>query len=212
MPPPPPSPAVLWLKKTRLFDNCLSININTENSPSNEPHEFVLFYCKDWNYEVQIKISCSSKLVCSLIYVKKYKRTLQKQQAQNNSSNVEWWVWIAWRFLFSVRYSKLYRAYHKKDCETLPTNHAIFIYINKINNKLLYKKRYKLEWTTWRNMVAQKNCRKTKKMEKMYQSGWNICSKMQVNRESTYPEKSEIICTFMSCEFYLILYMLRQGI
>ena len=40
--------------------------------------------------------------------------------------------------LFSVRHSRLYRVHHKK-YETLPTNHPILIYINRVNNRLVFK-------------------------------------------------------------------------
>ena len=51
--------------------------------------------------------------------------------------------------LFSGRYSRLYQVYHKKH-ETLPTNPPIHIYINRINNRLVFKIKdgYKLELQT----------------------------------------------------------------
>ena len=49
-------------------------------------------------------------------------------------------------FLFSVRYSRLYRTYHKKH-KTLITNPPIYVYIDRINNTLVFKINdgYKLE-------------------------------------------------------------------
>ena len=49
---------------------------------------------------------------------------------------MEWWVWIAWRFLFSVIHLKLYRVHQKKHETTDP---PICIYINRINNRLVFK-------------------------------------------------------------------------
>ena len=40
-------------------------------------------------------------------------------------------------FLFSVKYSRLYRVHHKKHDGTLATNPPIHIYINMINNRLV---------------------------------------------------------------------------
>ena len=59
---------------------------------------------------------------------------------------MEWGVLITWWFLFSVRYSKLYKEHHKKH-ETLPTNLPIHICINKIDNRLVFKIKdgYKLD-------------------------------------------------------------------
>ena len=79
------------------------------------------------------------------LHPEKYKTTIQKQ-TQNNSSYMEWGVLITWWFLFSVRYSKLYKEHHKKH-ETLPTNLPIHICINKIDNRLVFKIKdgYKLD-------------------------------------------------------------------
>ena len=51
--------------------------------------------------------------------------------------------------LFSVRYSRLFRVHHKKH-ETLITNPPIHIYINRINNRSVFKIKegYKLELGT----------------------------------------------------------------
>ena len=45
---------------------------------------------------------------------------------------MERWVWFTWWFLLIVRYSRLFRVYHKKH-ETLHTNAHILIYIVRIN-------------------------------------------------------------------------------
>ena len=100
--------------------------MNTENNKKNEPHKFV------YNLLQILDLTRSNKNV-----------------AQNNSSNVEWWVWTTWRFLFGVRYSRLYQL-HLKNYETLQTNPPIHININRINDLLVLKikDRYKLELQT----------------------------------------------------------------
>ena len=62
------------------------------------------------------------------------------------NSNVQECVWFTWWFLFSVRYSRIYRVYHKKH-ETLCTNLPIHNYFNRINNRLMFqiKDAFKLE-------------------------------------------------------------------
>ena len=84
----------------------------------------------------------------------KYKTTLQKQQTQNNSFNVEWWVLTTCCFLFRVRYLRLYWVHHKKKHRIVPTNPATHIYIKKINNRLVLTiiDGYKLELQTSETM------------------------------------------------------------
>ena len=57
---------------------------------------------------------------------------------------MEIWVWFAWRFLFSIRYSRnIFIKKHK----TLSNNPSIHIYINRINIRLVpkIKNEYKLK-------------------------------------------------------------------
>ena len=60
---------------------------------------------------------------------------------------LEWWVWIAWQFLFCVRYARVYWIY-----QTLPNNPPICSYMDRINNhvRLVFKMQngYKLELQT----------------------------------------------------------------
>ena len=60
---------------------------------------------------------------------------------------MKWWVWITWLFLFKIICSRLYQVHHKKN-EKLATNPFTRIYINRINNRLMFKIKdrwYKLE-------------------------------------------------------------------
>ena len=59
---------------------------------------------------------------------------------------MEWRVSITRWFLFNIRYSRLYQVFHKNH-EALTTNPPIHIYINRINNRLVFKIKswYKLE-------------------------------------------------------------------
>ena len=52
---------------------------------------------------------------------------------------MEWCIWIIrWLFL-CVRYSWLYRIYHLKKKETLTGVPPIDVYINRTNNRLVFK-------------------------------------------------------------------------
>ena len=62
---------------------------------------------------------------------------------------MEWCIWITRWFLFWVRYSRLYWIDHKKH-EILTTIPPTHVYINRINNRLVFKikNEYKLELQT----------------------------------------------------------------
>ena len=81
---------------------------------------------------------------------------------------MEWWVWITRWSLFSIRYSRLCCAYHKKH-EALPTNPPVYIYINRINNRLVFKIKdgYELKLQTPKTMkyITKKLIDKTKSGE-----------------------------------------------
>ena len=106
------------------------------------------------------------KPVC-LLHLEKNKTTVQKQWTQNNSSNLEWWVWITWGFLFSVRYSTLYII---KKNEKLTTSRSIHIYINRINNTLVFKIKdgYKLDLQTPKTIKLFGSTKKINRQDK----GW----------------------------------------
>ena len=106
------------------------------------------------------------KPVC-LLHLEKNKTTVQKQWTQNNSSNLELWVWITWGFLFSVRYSTLYII---KKNEKLTTSRSIHIYINRINNTLVFKIKdgYKLDLQTPKTIKLFGSTKKINRQDK----GW----------------------------------------
>ena len=125
---------------------------NTKNRKTNGLYKFVL------NLPQILDLKSSNRYVAfqnlSIYYTRKtYKTIAQKQLTQNNSSNVEWQVWIAWRFLFSVRYSRLYWV-HRKNHKKSTTNPVINIYNNSINNRLVFKTKnaYSLELQTHETM------------------------------------------------------------
>ena len=69
-----------------------TIFINTEDSKTNEQHEFVLNLSQRLDLIKKLeKMSCSSKFVY-LLQMEKYKTTVQKQEPQIDNSNVEWQV------------------------------------------------------------------------------------------------------------------------
>ena len=120
---------------------------------------------------LNIHVALQNSILMSIYYTGKYKAVVQKQ-TQKNSSNVEWWVRITRWFVFSVRYSRLYLLYHKKH-EKFPNNRPIHIYINRINNRLMFKikNQYRLELQkpeTMKLFGSSKNLI-DKRMGKMYQ-------------------------------------------
>ena len=86
----------------------------------------------------ELKLTCCPPELFCLLHLKKYKTTVQKQYTQKNSSNVEWRFWVALRFLLSVRYSTSYWIHHKKTKKHCLLT-ILFIYIKKINNRLVFK-------------------------------------------------------------------------
>ena len=121
-------------------------------------------------------------------------------------------------FLFSVRYSRLYRVYHKKH-ETFPTNPPIHIYINRINNRLVFKIKdgYKLELQTPETMKLYGS---TKKLVDKTKNGENSPSLevveallVQFNLEDNqYQQKSEVLYTFMPSKSYAYLLNVEPSI
>ena len=74
-----------------------------------------------------------------------------RKQYKNNrlKINLEWWILIDKWILFCVIYSGSYQIYHKKH-ETLTEIPLMHVYINIINNRLVFKIKdgYKLELQT----------------------------------------------------------------
>ena len=111
-------------------------------------------------------------------------------------------------FLFSGRYSRLYQIYHKKH-ETLSTNPPIHIYINKIDNRLVFKikDRCKLELQTPETI---KPFGSTKKLVDETNNGENFQSHevvlVQCNLvDDRYQQKSKVLYSFTSNKLYASL-------
>ena len=51
---------------------------------------------------------------------------------------MEWRIWITWWIIFCIRYSRLFGIYIKKH-EEKTVNPSIRIYINKIENRIMFK-------------------------------------------------------------------------
>ena len=86
---------------------------------------------------------------------------------------MEWWVWIIWTFLFCVRYSRFYQLYQKSPLNINKWGIPIHVYINRINNRLVFKIKdgYKLKLQTPETMKlfgsTKKLIDKTKNREKV---------------------------------------------
>ena len=85
---------------------------------------------------------------------------------------------------YCFRYSRLYQIHHKK-YETMTTISPIHVYMNSINNRLVFKIKYgyrpELQTPeTCNYLVAQKNYRKHKRCRKYNksQSSWSSFSPM----------------------------------
>ena len=125
------------------------IFMNMENSKTNKRHKCV----RNLSPKLDSKRLSKHVALQSLSFNHTWENI--RQQYKNNklkmitpTQNNEW---IVWRFLFSVRYSRLYRIHHKKH-ETLPANLPIHIYINRVNNRLKIKDEHKLELQTSETM------------------------------------------------------------
>ena len=109
----------------------------------------------------KFKWTCCYSKLAYLLHMEKYKTTVQKQKTQNKSSNMEW------------RYSRFsdiqdYNKYIMKKCEKLLTNPPIHIYINRINNRLVFKIKdvYKLELQTPETMKLFGSTKKINRQNK----------------------------------------------
>ena len=52
---------------------------------------------------------------------------------------MEWKIWVTWRILFYIRYSRLFQVCHEKKHETVTGNKPIRIYVNKIKDRVAFK-------------------------------------------------------------------------
>ena len=122
-----------------------TILINTENSKRSEPQKFVINLLQRLDLRSSNKHATLENL--SIYYMWKNIR----QQYKNNKLKIITPMWNDEFELPHASYSASgihdYVKYIIKKHETLPTNPPIFIYINRINNKLVFKinELYKLQ-------------------------------------------------------------------
>ena len=124
-----------------------TIFMSTESSKTNEPHKFVL------NLLQSLDLKSSEKYVAPQNLSIYYWWRNIRQQYKNNILKIA----PTWNDEFelpdgsySVSDIQDYIKYIIKKYETLPTNPPIHIYINRINNRLVFKIKdgYKLELQT----------------------------------------------------------------
>ena len=122
--------------------------MNTENSKTNEPHRFVL------NLPQKLALRSSNKHVALQNLSIYYTRKNIRKQYNNNKLKI---IAPSWNDEFelpdgsySVSDIQDYTAYIIKKHETLTTIPPIHVYINRINNRLVFKRKdgYKLELQT----------------------------------------------------------------
>ena len=135
--------------------------MNTENSKTNEPHRFVL------NLPQKLALRSSNKHVALQNLSIYYTRKNIRKQYTNNKLKI---IAPSWNDEFelpdgsySVSDIQDYTACIIKKHETLTTIPPIHVYINRINNRLVFKRKdgYKLELQT---PVAVKLFDSTKKL------------------------------------------------
>ena len=130
---------------------------------------------------------------------------------------MEWWVWITRWFLFCVRYSRILNIeYIIKKHETLTTVPPIHVYINRINNRLVFKIKdgYKLELQT---LETIKLFNSTKKLIDKAKNGEKVPNVEVVEvvlvlcnlKDNQYQQKPEVLYTFTPNKSYAYL-MLNQ--
>ena len=185
----------------------VTIFLNMENSKNNNPYKFVLSLLKRLNLRSSNKNVALQNL--SIYYTWENKR----QQYKNNKLKRMAPTWND-EFdspdgSYSVSDIQDYIDYIIK---TLPTNPFIHIYINTINNRLVFriKDEYKLELQTPETMKLFGN---TKKLMDKTNNGKNVPSRevvevvlVQFNLvDNQYQLKSEILHTFMPNKSYAYL-------
>ena len=148
-----------------------TIFMNMENSKTNEPHKFVL------NLSQRLDLRSSNKHIAlqnvSIYYTVKNIR----KQYKNNKPKITAPTWNDEFELpdgsYSVSDIQDYIEYITKKHETLTTILPIHVYINRINNRLVFKIKdgYKLELQTPETMIlfgsTKKLMDKTKNGEKV---------------------------------------------
>ena len=184
-----------------------NIFMNTKNIKANDLQKFVL----NSSQELDIKSSSYHVALQNLsIY---YTWNNVRQQHKNNKlkinkSNMEWWVWITRWFLFSGRYSRQSGIYCKKH-ETLTDNPPIHAYVNRINNRLVFKIKYGFKVELQRPETMKLLASTTKLIDKT-KNGENVPSLevvfVQFNLvDNRYQRKSEVLNTFTSNKSYAYL-------
>ena len=111
--------------------------MNTENKKTNEPQKFILNLLQRLNLRISNKHVAFQNL--SIHYTRKNIRQFHK----HNKLKIITPTWnhgfeLADGF-YSVSSIQDYIVYLTKKHEALPTNHPIHIYVNRINNRLLFK-------------------------------------------------------------------------
>ena len=151
-----------------------TIFMKTENNKTNEPHKFVL------NLSQRLDLRSSDKHVALQNLAIYYKWKNIKKQYKNNKLKI---IAPTWNDEFELRdgsYSvseiQVYIKFIIKKYETLRTVPPIHVYINRINNRLVFKIKdgYKLELQTPETMKlfgsTKKLIEKTKKRRKSIKS------------------------------------------
>ena len=125
--------------------------MNTENSKTNEPHKFVLNLSQSKKKLIMLLLKISNKHVAlqsSSIY---YTWKNIRKEYKNNKLKIKGWTWNDEFELpdgsYSVSDIQDYIEYIIKKHETLTAMSPIHVYINRINNRLVFeiKDGYKLE-------------------------------------------------------------------
>ena len=185
-----------------------TIFTNTENNKTNEPHKFIL------NLSQRLDLRSLDKHVALQNLAIYYSwKNIRKQY--KNSKNIA----PTWNDKFelpdgsySVSDIQDYIEFIIKNHETLATVPPIHVYINKINNRLVFtiKDGYKLELQKPETMKlfgsTKKLINKTKNGEKVPSFEGVEVVLVQCNLvNNQYQQKSEVLYTFMSNKSYAYL-------
>ena len=183
------------------------IFMNTKNIKANDPQKFVLnssqwLDIKSSSYRVALQ---NLSIYCTWNNVGQQHKN---NKLRNIRSKMEWSVWITRWFLFSGRCSRQYLIYHKKH-ETLTNNPPIHAYINRINNRLVFKIKYGFKVELRRPETMKLLAITTKLIDKT-KNGENVPSLevvfVQFNLvHNRYQRKSEVLNTFTSNKSYAYL-------
>ena len=184
--------------------------MNTEISKTNEPNKFVLKLSQRLDFRTSNKHVLFQNLYIS------YKWKNIRKQYKNNKLKI---LAPAWSYEFDLRagtYSvsdiQDYIEYIIKKHETLTINPSIHVYINKINNRLVFKikERYKLELqrpeTNFGSTKKLKDKKKRKNAENVPSLEVVEVVLVQSNSvDNQYQQKSEVLYTITQNKSYTYL-------